>query len=76
VSCLKQAALLVLSKMAKKFVLFFLFYSSFHVPNSGVNEQFLRVFLTIVLVNITQIQKNMILLTLALMNIFAKNEFD
>jgi len=34
-----------------------LFYSSFHVRDSGVSEQFLRIFLTLALVNITQIQK-------------------
>jgi len=62
--------------MTKKFVLFFLFYSSFHVPNSGVIEQFLRIFPILTLVNIAQIQKNTILLTLAPVNIFAKNEFD
>jgi len=36
---------------------FSLFYSSFHVPDSGVSEQFLRIFPTLALVNIAQIQK-------------------
>jgi hypothetical protein len=36
---------------------FSLFYSSFHVPDSGVSEQFLRIFPTLALVNIVQIQK-------------------
>jgi len=68
--------LLVLSKIAKNFVLFFLFFSSFHVPHSSVSEQFLRIFPTLALVNIAQIQKNTILLTLASVNFFAKNEFE
>jgi hypothetical protein len=68
--------LLVLSKIAKNFVLFYLFYSSFHVHDYGVSEQFLRIFPTLTLVNIAQIHKNTILLTLALVNIFAKNEFE
>jgi len=55
---------------------FSFFYSSFHVPDSSVSEQFLRIFPTLVLVNIAQIQKNTILLTLASVNIFAKNEFE
>jgi hypothetical protein len=49
--------LLVLSKIAKNFVFFFLFYYSFHVPDSGINEQFLRIFPTLALENIAQIQK-------------------
>jgi len=53
------------------------FYSSFYVPDSGVSEQFLWIFLTLALVNITQIQKkNTILLTVASANIFAKNKFE
>jgi hypothetical protein len=72
----KKAALLVLSKIAKNFVLFYLFYSSFHVHDYGVSEQFLRIFPTLTLVNIAQIHKNTILLTLALVNIFAKNKFE
>jgi hypothetical protein len=35
---------------------FSLFYSSFHVPDSSVSEQFLRIFPTLALVNIAQIQ--------------------
>jgi hypothetical protein len=63
-------------KLLKNLFSFSLFYSSFHVPDSSVSEQFLRIFPTLALVNIAQIQKNIILLTLALMNIFAKNEFE
>ena len=44
-------------KLLKNLFSFFLFFSSFHVPNSGVNEQFLRIFLTLTLVNIAQIKK-------------------
>jgi hypothetical protein len=64
-------------KLLKNLFSFFLFfYSSFHVPDSGVSEQFLRIFPTLALVNIAQIQKNTILLTLTSVNIFAKNEFE
>jgi hypothetical protein len=35
---------------------FSLFYSSFHVPDSSVSEQFLQIFPTLALVNIAQIQ--------------------
>jgi hypothetical protein len=52
------------------------FYYSFHVPDSSVSEQFLRIFPTLALENIAQIQKNMIFLTLGSVNIFAKNEFE
>jgi hypothetical protein len=45
-------------KLLKNLFSFFLFfYSSFHVPDSGVSEQFLRIFPTLALVNIAQIQK-------------------
>jgi len=57
VSYLRQAALLVLFKIAKNLLSFFLFFSSFHVPDSIVSEQFLRIFSTLALVNIAQIQK-------------------
>jgi hypothetical protein len=72
VSYLRQTALLVLSKIAKNLFSFPLFYPSFHVPDSDVSEQFLPIFPTPVLVNIAQIQKNTILLTLALVIIFTQ----
>jgi hypothetical protein len=57
-SHLRQAGLLVLSKIAKNLFSFFpFFYSSFHVLDSSISEQFLRIFPTLALVNITQIQE-------------------
>jgi hypothetical protein len=47
----------VWSTIAKNLFSFFLFYSSFHVPDSGISEQFIRIFPTLALVNIAQIQK-------------------
>jgi hypothetical protein len=45
-------------KLLKNLFSFFsFFYSSFYVPNSGISEQFLRIFPTLALVNIAQIQK-------------------
>jgi len=38
------------------FSIFLFFYFSFHVPDSGVSEQFLRIFPTLALVNTAQIQ--------------------
>jgi len=49
------------------------FYSSSHVPDSGVSEQFIQIFSSLALVNITQTQKNTIFQTLTSMNNFAKN---
>jgi hypothetical protein len=66
------ALLVFLSKIAKNLFSFFLFYPSFHVPDSGISEQFLRIFPTLALVNIAQIQKHTILLTQASVNIFVK----
>jgi hypothetical protein len=50
----------------------FFFCSSYHVPDSGVSEQYLQIFPTLVLVNIAQTQKNVIFVTLALVNKVAK----
>jgi hypothetical protein len=61
---------MVLFKIAKNF--FFFFCSSYHVPDFGVSEKYLRIFLTLMLVNITQTPKNMIFLTLVLVNKFTK----
>jgi hypothetical protein len=68
--------LLVLSKIANNLFSFFFFYSSFHVPDSGVSEQFLQIFPTLALINIAQIQKKTIFLTLASVNNFTKNKFE
>jgi hypothetical protein len=48
------------------------FCSSYHVSDSSVSEQYLQIFPTLALVNIAQIQKNMIFLTLAPMNKYTK----
>jgi hypothetical protein len=53
----------------------FPFYSSFHVSDSGISEQFLQIFPTMTLINIAQIQKNTIILTLVSVNNFTRNEF-
>ena len=52
---LRYIALQVLPKIVKNLFTFFFF--SYHVPNSNVNEQFLCMFLTLMLINITQAQK-------------------
>ena len=44
-------------KLLKILFSFSIFYSSFHVPDSSVSEQFLRIFSILALVNIAQIQK-------------------
>jgi hypothetical protein len=51
--------------------LFFCFFD--HVLDPGISEQFLRIFPTLVLVNIAQTQKIKIFSTLTSMNNFAKN---
>jgi hypothetical protein len=53
----------------------FFFYSFSHVPDSNVSEQFIRIFLSMTLVNIAQTQTNTIFLTLTSVNNFAKNWF-
>ena len=50
----------------------FFFYSFSHVPDSNVSEQFIRIFLSMTLVNIAQTQTNTIFLTLTSVNKFIK----
>jgi len=68
--------LLVLSKIANNSFSFFLFYSSFHVPDSGVSEKFLTNISNSDVGKYRTNKKNMIFLTLASVNNFAKNEFE
>jgi len=49
------------------------FYSSYHVLDSSISEQFLQIFSTLTLINIAQTQKNTIFLTLVSVNNFIKN---
>jgi hypothetical protein len=73
---MRQTALLVLSKIDNNSFSFFLFYSSFHVPDSSVSEKFLTNISNSDVGKYRTNKKNTIFLTLASVNNFAKNEFE